>query len=330
MRRREFLALPLLSVMPAVWVGSAHSQEGTKKVAILMGIANDAEGQLRFNALKDGLNSFGWQVDRNVHLDIRWAAGDDQLTRTYAAELIGYSPTVIVANSAPATISLLELTRTIPIVFVQVNDPVGLGIVKNLSHPDSNVTGFLNFEPAIAGKWLELLKEVQPIMSNVGVLFGRATTARGSGASIHLPSLQAIAPSLGITLHPMPCGNSEEIKRSVDEFARAGGQGAIIVPDVFNTVNRDVIIASLQSIPAIYPYRYFTTSGGLISYGVEVSSLYKNAANYVDRILKGAKPIDLPVQAPTKYELTINITTAKALGLTISPTLLARADEVIE
>ena len=255
-----------------------------------------------------------------------------QRAQSYATELIDLAPTVIVANSALAVSALRQATNVIPIVFVQLNDPVGQGFVASLARPGANITGFLNFEPAMAGKWLEILKEVMPTLSRVAVIYNQATAARGTGGGIHMPMLEAVAPALKISLSPLPARDSSDIELLIGEFARTPGGGIIVLPDVFNTVNRETIIAAAARgrLPAIYPYRYYISSGGLISYGLEITDLYRRAASYIDRILKGAKPGDLPVQAPTKFELIINLKTAKALGLTMPPTLLAQADEVIE
>jgi putative ABC transport system substrate-binding protein len=332
MRRREFITL--VGGVSASWPLMVRGQpaDQTKRIGVLMGVANDAEGQSRVAALRQTLHSLGWEEGRNIKIDVRWAAGDVQRARIYAAELIDLAPTVILANSAPATIALHQATKIIPIVFVQVNDPVGQGLVASLARPGANVTGFLNFEPAMAGKWLEILKEVMPTLSRVAVIFNQATAVRGSGGGIHMSLLEAVAPSLKITLSPMPARDSNDIDQLIREFARTAGGGIIVLPDVFNTVNREVIIAAAARghLPAIYPYRYFISSGGLISYGIEIADLYRRAAGYVDRILKGEKPADLPVQAPTKFELILNQKTAKALGLELPATLVGRADEVIE
>lgn len=309
----------------------AQSPAKIKRVGVLMGIANDAEGQLRVSALIEGLKDLGWTDGGNIQLDVRWAEGDVSRARSLAAELVALDPSVLVGNSAPVISVLREITSLIPIVFVQVNDPIGQGLIKSLAKPGVNVTGFLNFEPAIAGKWLGLLKEVSPGISRVGVVFNKDTAARGAGGAVHIPLLQAAAPGLGIGIVPMPSSNLDEIEQGVSDLG-ASKSGIIVLPDVFNTVNRSGImrIVAAHRIPAIYPYRYFVADGGLISYGIELSDLYRRSAGYVDRILRGEKPEDLPVQAPTKFHLVVNLKTARALGLEIPLTVLAQADEVIE
>jgi putative ABC transport system substrate-binding protein len=329
MRRREFLAAACVAMIP----GSVSAQSASQpaRLGVLMGIADDAEGQLRISALVEALKRLGWEEGANIMIDVRWAAADMARARVLAAELVASQPSALVTNSSPATVALRDATSVIPIVFVQVNDPVGQGLVQSLSNPGANITGFLNFEPAIAGKWLELLREISPAVSKIGVIVNKDTAASGSGSAIHIPQLQADAPRLNITIVPIPASSLQDVERGV---AALGGSnaGLIVLPDVFNTVNRAGIIASAAAlrIPAIYPYRYFIVDGGLISYGIELLDLYRRAAGYIDRILKGERPKQLPVQAPTKFQMVVNLKTAKALGIEMSPTLLARADEVIE
>lgn len=329
MRRREFLTGACSALVSGV--AAAESGGPPKRIGILMGIANDAEGQSRIATLVQALEGLGWRDGSNVTFDLRWAEGDAGRARELAAELVASQPAVLVTNSSPATIALRDATGDIPIVFVQVNDPVGQGIVRSLASPGANVTGFLNFEPAIAGKWLELLRELNPAVARVGVLVNRVNAASGSGSAIHLPMLQAEAPKLNIGVVPIAATSMDDIDRGL---AALGGSdsGLIVLPDVFNTVNRAGIVRSAAGhrIPAIYPYRYFVADGGLISYGIEIGDLYRRAAGYVDRILKGEKPGQLPVQAPTKFQLVINLKAAKALAISVPPGLLARADEVIE
>jgi len=333
MRRRDFIRLiggTAAASLPSMARGQSADQK--KRIGVLMGVSDAAEGQSRISALRQTLHGLGWEEGRNIIIDVRWAAGDVQRAQSHATELIDLAPTAIVANSALAVSALRQATNIIPIVFVQLNDPVGQGFVASLARPGANITGFLNFEPAIAGKWLEILKEVMPTLSRVAVIFNEATAARGSGGGIHMPMLEAVAPALKISLSPMPVRDSDDVERLIGEFSRSPGGGIVVPPDVFNTVNREAIIAAAARgrLPAIYPYRYFISSGGLISYGLEITDLYRRAASYIDLILKGAQPGDLPVQAPTKFELIINLKTAKSLGLTVPPTLLAQADEVIE
>jgi putative tryptophan/tyrosine transport system substrate-binding protein len=332
MKRREFIALAGAAATSLPLMARGQPADQRRRIGVLMGISDDAEGQSRISALRQTLHGLGWEEGRDIIIDVRWAAGDVQRAQSYATELIDLAPTVIVANSALAVSALRQATNVIPIVFVQLNDPVGQGFVASLARPGANITGFLNFEPAMAGKWLEILKEVMPTLSRVAVIYNQATAARGSGGGIHMPLLEAVAPALRISLSPLAARDASDIERLIGEFARTPGGGIIVLPDVFNTVNRETIIAAAARgrLPAIYPYRYYISSGGLISYGLEITDLYRRAASYIDRILKGAKLGDLPVQAPTKFELIINLKTAKALGLTVPPTLLAQADEVIE
>jgi putative ABC transport system substrate-binding protein len=329
MRRRDFLAVATAALIP----GSLSAQSGTqpKRLGVLMGIANDAEGQLRITALVETLKGFGWHEGANIVIDVRWAEGDMARARVLAAELVASQPSALVTNSSPATVALRDATSDIPIVFVQVNDPVGQGLVKSLANPGANITGFLNFEPAIAGKWLELLREIRPRVSKVGVIVNQETAAKGSGSAIHIPQLQTEAPKLNITIVPIPAGNLQDVERGIAALGDSDS-GLIVLPDVFNTVNRAGIVATVAAhrIPAIYPYRYFITEGGLISYGIELVDLYRRAASYVDRILKGEKPEQLPVQAPVKFQMVVNLKAARALGIEMPTTLLARADEVIE
>ena len=332
MKRREFIALAGAATASLPSMARGQPADQRRRIGVLMGVSDDAEGQSRISALRQTLHGLGWEEGRNIIIDVRWAAGDVQRAQSHATELIDLAPTVIVANSALAVSALRQATNVIPIVFVQLNDPVGQGFVASLARPGANITGFLNFEPAMAGKWLEILKEVMPTLSRVAVIYNQATAARGSGGGIHMPLLEAVAPALRISLSPLAARDASDIDRLIGEFARTPGGGIIVLPDVFNTVNRETIVAAAARgrLPAIYPYRYYILSGGLISYGLEITDLYRRAASYIDRILKGAKPGDLPVQAPTKFELIINLKTAKALGLTVPPTLLAQADEVIE
>lgn len=329
MRRRDFI-VGAGALLP--WSASLAQQAASvAQIGVLMGVADDAVGQSRIAALRDGMKALGWIEGANAQYHLRWAEGDVARAQRLAAELVALRPSVIVTNSAPATLAVKEATKSIPIIFVQVNDPVGQGLVDSLANPGANVTGFLNFEPGISGKWLELLKEVVPGLSRVGALYGQATSSRGGGGSIHLALLQEASPRLGVGLTPISLTDPSEITAAIARLG-AGNTGLIVLPDVFNTVNRTVIIeaAAARRIPAIYPYRYFVADGGFLSYGVEIDDLYRRAASYVDRVLKGEKPDRLPVQAPVKVQMVINLKVAKALGLDLSPTLLARADEVIE
>jgi putative ABC transport system substrate-binding protein len=289
--------------------------------------ADDPEGQARLAALAQALKQLGWSDDRNLQIDTRWANADD--IRRHAAELAALAPDVLVAGNGTATVTpLLQATRTVPIVFVNVIDPVGAGFVASLAQPGGNATGFTIFEYGMSGKWLELLKQIAPRVTRAAVLRDPAV-ASGIG---QFGAVQAVAPSLGVELSPVDVRDVGEIERAVTAFARSGNGGLIVTGSALALVHQDPIIslANRHRLPAVYWNRRFVTGGGLISYGPDTIDPFRRAAGYVDRILKGAKPADLPVQAPTKYELLINLKTAKTLGLEVPPPLLARADEVIE
>jgi putative ABC transport system substrate-binding protein len=328
-RRREFITL--IGGAAASWPLAARAQQAAipqRRIGMLMPTAaDDPEGQARNTAFVQALQQFGWTDGRNARLETRWGT-DAGSTRRYAAELVALAPDVILAAGSASVGALQQMTRTVPIVFVTVIDPVGAGFVESLARPGGNVTGFSLFEYGLSGKWLELLKEIAPGVMRVAVL---RDTAVGSGVGQYA-IIQAVAPSLGVELRPIDMRDAGEIERAVTAFARLPNGGLIIVGAPSAVVHRNLIItlAARHQLPAVYPIPYFARSGGLISYGPDSIDPYRRAAGYVDRILKGAKPADLPVQAPTKYELTINLKTAKALGIEIPSTLLARADEVIE
>ena len=330
MKRREFITL--LGGAPVAWSANARAQqqsERMRRIGMLQPLAvDDAEGQARLAAFAQRLQEFGWTIGRNVRMDTRWAAGDSERIRGYAAELVALAPDVILVVGAPATGSLLQATRSVPIVFVNTTDPVGAGFVESLARPGGNATGFLLFEYGISGKWLELLKEIAPRVTRVAVLRDSALAA-GSG---QLGAIQAVAPSFGVELRPVDVHDVREIERAVGTFARTPDGGLIVTGSSSAVVHRDLIVtlADRHKLPAIYFQRVYVTGGGLISYGPDQIDQFRRAAGYVDRVLKGEKPADLPVEAPTKYELVINLKTAKALGLDVPTTLLARADEVIE
>ena len=329
MRRREFIAG--LGGAAAAWPLAAGAQQGERmrRVGVLTNLASDdSEAQVRNTAFAHALAQLGWVVGQNLQIEHRWAAGDAERIRTYAAELIALTPDVMLATGAAGVAPLLQATRTVPIVFVLVPDPVGAGFVDSLARPGGNATGFVQFEYGISGKWLELLKEIAPGITRVAVLRDAAIAA-GQG---QVAAIQAVAPSFGVEVTPINVRNIGEIERAVAAFARASREGLIVTASALTLFHRDLIVAlaARYKLPTVYVQRHFVASGGLISYGADVVDQYRRAANYVDRILKGEKPADLPVQAPTKFELAINLKTAKALGLEIPPTLLARADEVIE
>jgi putative ABC transport system substrate-binding protein len=291
--------------------------------------ADDPAAQVRIAAFLQGLAQLGWTVDRNVHIDIRWARTDTDDLRKQAAELTALAPDVLVAATGTSTVApLLQASRTVPIVFVVVIDPVGAGFVASLARPSGNATGFTMFEYGISGKWLEVLKEIAPRVTRAAVLRDPAI-ASGIG---QFAAIQAVAPSLGVELSPVDARHAPEIERDVTAFARSSNGGLIVTASPVTTHHRDLIItlAARYRLPAVYAHRLFPDSGGLISYGPDQVDQYRRAAGYVDRILKGEKPADMPVQTPTKYELVLNTKIAKALGIELPPTLLARADEVIE
>ena len=325
-RRALIVALGVATV----WSIAARAQQAkeVRRVGALMPVSSDdLQYQARFAAFLEGLKQLGWADHRNVHIDIRWGAGDADLLRKYAEELVALGPDVLMAFTSNAVPPLQQATRAIPIVFAIVADPVGAGYVESLARPGGNVTGFITYEYALAGKWLELLKEIAPRTARVAVLRDAAV----AGGPAEFGAIQAVAPSLGVELRPVDVRNAFEIERAIMAFA-SPNSGLIITGSPAATINRKLIItlAAQNKLPAIYNSRYYATDGGLISYGPDYVDECRRAAGYVDRILKGEKPADLPVQAPTKYELVINLKTAKALGLEVPQSLLARADEVIE
>jgi putative tryptophan/tyrosine transport system substrate-binding protein len=328
LRRRAFISL---LGGAAAWPLAARAQqpEGMRRIGVLMNTAaDDPEGQARNTAFVQALQQFGWTEGRNIRIDYRWSAGNADRTRGYAAELVALAPEVILAPGSASAGPLLQTTRAVPIVFVTTVDPVGAGFVASLARPGGNATGFLAFEYGISAKWLELLKEIAPRVTRAAVIRDPAIAA-GAG---QLGAIQSVAPSFGVELSPVNVRDATEIERDVAAFARAPNGGLIVTPSALTLNHRVQIItlAARHKLPAVYSDRHWVTGGGLISYGPDRVDQYRRAAGYVDRILKGEKPADLPVEAPTKYELMINLKTARALGLDVPPTLLARADEVIE
>ena len=328
MRRRE--VFPLL-VGTAAWplVGRAQQGEHMPHIGVLTNFASDdAVAQARMTAFMQALQQLGWTDGRNVRIEVRWGADDADRFRKYAVELVALSPDVILTSTTTAAALLLNATRTVPIVFVNVIDPVGAGLVASLARPGGNATGFLVFEYGIGPKWLEFLKQIAPRVTRAAVLRDPATSA-GIG---QLAAIQSVAPSFGVELTPVDVRDPVEIERAITELARGLDGGLIVTASPSQGIHRDLIIrlAAQHALPAVYPFRYMITSGGLISYGPDITDQFRRAASYVDRILTGERPADLPVQAPTKYELVINLKTAKALDLTVPQTLLATADEVIE
>jgi putative tryptophan/tyrosine transport system substrate-binding protein len=329
MRRREFMTL--LGGATA-WPLAAGAEQGERlrRVGVLTSgaAADDPDGRARNAAFLQGLQQLGWTDGRNIRIDTRWGGGNADTMRKYAAELVALGPDVILASGTATMAPLLQATATVPIVFVQVTDPVGAGFVDSLARPGGNATGFIPFEYGISGKWLELLKEIAPGVTRAAVFRDPAISA-GTG---QFGAIQAVAPSLGLEVSPVNMRDVAEIERAVAAFAHALNGGLIVTASALSVVHRDLIItlAARHKLPAVYYRRAYIIGGGLISYGPDFTDQNRRAAGYVDRILKGEKPADLPVQAPTKYELVINLKTAKALGLTVPDTLLARADEVIE
>src|SRR5262244_1032568 len=329
MRRREFIML--LGGAAAAWPLAARAQQAEKmrRIGILLPAApDDSEVQSWVGAFLQGLAQSGWITGRNIRIETRWTKFDPEETRKYAAELVALAPDVILAAGTSTVGPLLRLTRTVPIVFPVAADPVAAGLVESLARPGGNATGFMSFEIGFAAKWLELLKEIAPGVKRAMVLRTLATAA-GPG---QFGAIQAVAPSLGVELRPIDTQDAGEIERAIVAFASEPNGGLIAATGGGVLKNREltVALAARHRLPAVYAYRIHVMSGGLISYGLDNLDQYRRAAGYVDRILRGEKPADLPVQAPTKYELVINLKTAKALGLEVPPTLLARADEVIE
>jgi ABC-type uncharacterized transport system substrate-binding protein len=332
-KRRDFITL--LGGAAAAWPLAARAQQGApmRRIGVLMPqAANDPEGQARIAAFLRGMQELGWTVGLKARIDVRWSAGDPDNTRKYAAELVALEPEVIVSSGTTAAAALLQATRTVPIVFTVVADPVGAGFVGSLARPGGNATGFISLEYGLSAKWLELLKEIAPSTSRVAVLRDPAITA-GIG---QYAAIQTAAPMLGVEVSPINVHDVSEIESAVTAFARSANGGLIVTGSPLVAVHRQLIIklAARHKLPAVYSNRFFVDDGGrdggLISYGPDLIDQLWRAAGYVDRILKGEKPAELAVQAPTRYQLIINLKAAKALGLDVPPTLLARADEVIE
>jgi ABC-type uncharacterized transport system substrate-binding protein len=325
MRRREFITL--LGGAVAAWplVARAQQPERMRRVGVLMTTMNDAEGQARIGAFVQRLQERGWSDGRNLQIETRWVDTAESIRRN-AQELVSLAPDVIVATASPVVSALQQASRMVPIVFVSVIDPVGGGFVESLARPGGNTTGFMLFEYGLSGKWVELLKQFAPGMT-------RAAVIRDPSLTGGIAAIQSVAPSIGVEVTPVNVRDADEIKRAVSAFARSSGGGLIVTASpVAAALHRDLIItlAARHKLPAIYPTRVFATVGGLISYGPDLVDQYRRGADYVDRVLRGENTADLPVQAPTKYELVINLKTAKALGIDVPITLVARADEVIE
>jgi putative tryptophan/tyrosine transport system substrate-binding protein len=328
MRRREFILL--IGGAAATWPLAARAQEpsGVRRIGVLMNISDDPEGKARLAAFRQSLEQLGWIDGRNVRIDTKWADGDVERIRRLATEMVAQSPDVILATGSAAAAPLLQATRTVPIVFVNTPDPVGAGYVKSLARPGGNATGFLLFEYSIGAKWLDLLKQIAPEVNRVAVLRD-ATISAGLG---QYGAVQSAAASFGVEASAIDLRDVSEIERDIAAFATTPGGGLIVSASPVATRHRDLIVklAARHKLPAIYYERFFVAEGGLISYGPNIVDQYRRAPGYVDRILRGEKPADLPVQAPTKYELVINLKTAKALSLDVPNTLIGRADQLIE
>jgi putative ABC transport system substrate-binding protein len=330
MRRRKFITL--LGGAAAAWPLAARAQEPerVRRISVVNVIAaTDPEASPRIAAFEMALRKLGWVIERDLRIYYYWSAGDVARTRDMAKQVVATRPDLIVTVTTPPTQALRDETGDIPIVFLQVFDPVSTGLVASLARPGGNITGFTNFESSMAGKWLQLLKEIAPHIRRVAVLFNPTTTP---GSALYLDSIEAASPSFAVKPAAALVRSVEDISDALSELAREPDAGLIVAPDTFTTNNRDLItsLAALHRVPAVYPFRYFATAGGLLSYGIDSTDLFPRSASYVDLILKGTKPADPPVQQPTKFELVINLKTARALGLKIPPTLLALADEVIE
>jgi putative ABC transport system substrate-binding protein len=331
MRRREFITTLASAVVTAAWPPGARAQQpAQRRIGVLMQYAEgDPEGQIRAKALTEELEKLGWKASLNLRIDYRWAGGDRDRFRSHAADLVKLKDELVVAVSTPAVKALQRESKTIPIVFTQVSDPIGQDMVESLAKPGGAVTGFTNYDRAIGGKWLELLKQVSPTMTRTAVVFNPQTAPY---TELYMRSIESAAPSYTVGVTAAQVHDAVEIKRALTEFASVPGGGLIVMTDAFTSVHRKQIIdlAARLGLPAVYPYRYYVADGGLMSYGIDQIDQIRGAALYVDRILKGERPGDLPVQAPTKFQLVVNLKTAKALGLKISESFLLRADEVVE
>jgi ABC-type uncharacterized transport system substrate-binding protein len=331
MRRREFIRTLGGAVVAWPLAARAQQSEQMRRIGVLMGYAeNDPEGEARVAAFREGLQNLGWVEGRNIRIDTRWATpGDAESRQRFAQELVALRPDLILSHGTPTTATLLQQTRTIPILFAGVSDPVGSGFVASFPRPGGNVTGFITMEPTMAGKWLELLKEIAPRVARVALLFNPATAPY---AEYWLNPFKAAAASFALEAIVAPVRDTSELESVLAAQAREPNGGLIAIPDTFLAAHRAEVtsLAARYRLPAVYAFRYFADVGGLMSYGSDQIDDYRRSATYADRILKGAKPSEFPVQAPIKFELVINLKTAKALGLTVPPMLLARADEVIE
>jgi putative ABC transport system substrate-binding protein len=329
MKRREFITL--LGGAAAAWPLVARAQQGerVRRIGLLMGVADDREGQARVTALKQGLQELGWTEGRNIQIEPRFTGADADRIRAYAAELVALAPDVIVGQTTPVIRALRQATSSIPIVMAGINDPVEQGVVSSLAHPGGNITGFSFVDFQMVGKWLEMLKEAAPGVSRAVLMFNPDTSPH---FYVYLRSFEAVPRSIAVEVTAAPVRSPTEVEAALAKLGREPGCGLIVPPDAFTIVHYQLFVRLAQQhrLPAVYPIRTWVAQGGLMSYGPDPYDVFRRSASYVDRIFKGAKPAELPVQAPTKYQLVINLKTAKALGLEVPPTLLARADEVIE
>jgi putative ABC transport system substrate-binding protein len=331
MRRRDFILV--LGGAAVAWPLAARAQRGerVRRIGVLMPYANsDGETNQHLAAFRDRLRQLGWTENKNVTIDYRWIGGDFNRTGEFAKQLVDLKPDVIVDRATPVTAALMKETQTIPIVFLVVSDPVGEGFAATLARPGGNATGFTNVEASLGGKWIELIKEIAPSVTRVGILFDPKVSA--GGGSFYMGTAEKAARTVGVILLPTPIHDAAGISQAIDAFAREPNGALLTLPDTTTTFNRASIFAAAarHRLPAVYAFRYFAAEGGLASYGVDVAEQFRQAAGYVDRILRGEQPAELPVQAPTKFEFVVNLKTAKAQGLEIAPMLLTRADEVIE
>jgi putative ABC transport system substrate-binding protein len=329
MKRREFIAL--VSGAAAAWPLTARAQQAdrVRRIGVMISLAeNDPEAQANAAALREGLEKLGWTEGRNIRTDYRWGVGDPGRARVAVKELLALSPDVIMPATTQMLAAVNEGTGSVPVVFVNISDPVGTGFIDSLARPGGNITGFTNFEYAMGEKWLQTLKEIAPSVSRTAII----ANPKNPNTALYLRAIEPAATALALQLTVTPVNDSAEIERTIETFAREPNSGLLVMPDPLTITHRELIVAAAarHRLPAAYPYRIFVASGGLLSYGVDRVDLYRRAAAYVDRVLKGAKAGDLPIQQPTKFELVINLKTAKMLGLTVPPKLLFTADEVIE
>jgi putative tryptophan/tyrosine transport system substrate-binding protein len=332
MRRRDFISLVGGAVAASPLGARAQQvQQVQSRIAVLMGLQEDSrDGRKQASALRKGLEEAGWTDGGNIRVDFHWDVGQPGRAQVVAKDILATAPDLIVSHTSPITLAVFQLTKIVPVVFVSIPDPIVLGLVANYARPGGNVTGFANFEPTMGGKWVEVLKDVDPAVRRIAILFN-PETATGNG-QVFLPSFKESATALDVEPIEARVHDVAEIEKAIDDLARVPAGGLVAMPDIFLSTNRATIIRSAVNhrVPLISAFSFFTEDGGLISYGVSVSDLFYRAATYVDRILKGAKPADLPVQTLTKFEMTINLKTAKALGLNVSRDFQLRADEVIE